>query len=216
MSPRDDITIIAGGWSVRNVPLDRLAGYVIAVNDAAVHAPRWDCALSMDRLWTENRIDRVRAAGAALPNSAIWIRTSAAQNLKKHQLQSLTIFDCDHETDVFSGPAWRSGNVPRLNGRNSGACAMNLAWHLAPARLFLLGFDMNRAPDGNAYWYPPYPWSSRYGGSSVAKYAAWANGMARVRARFDEIGVEVYNVSPSSAVEAFRKITPADYLRMTR
>lgn len=216
MSARGDLTIVAGGWSVRNVPLDRLAGEVIAVNDAAIHLPFWHWALSMDRLWTEHRIDRVRAKPGAGIDRPIWIRASAAQNLKKHQLLGLTIFDCDHESDVFSVDGWNSGDRPRLNGRNSGACALNLAWHLDPKRVFLLGFDMNRAPDGHAYWYPPYPWSSRYGGSSAAKYDTWSAGLELARQYFDAVSIEVYNVSPTSAVEAFRKITPAEYLRLTR
>lgn len=223
MRPRGDITIVAGGWSVRNLELDRLAGVVIAVNDAAIHLPTWQHAVSMDRLWFESRAQAVWLKSMEdSPFGEIWIRTNAAQNFPAAKLEqpNLTLFKCNHETDEFSpelyGPGGAGAGPAYLNGRSSGACALNLAWHLKPLRLFLLGFDMNRGPDGSAYWYKPYPWSTPQGGSSQKKYQTWAAGLELARAAFDEIGTLVYNVSPTSAVQAFQKITPAEYRKLTR
>ncbi len=36
---------------------------------------------------------------------------------------------------------------------NTGACAVNLALLMGAQRVFLLGFDMNKAPDGKTHWH---------------------------------------------------------------
>lgn len=95
-------------------------------------------------------------------------------------------------------------------------CALNLAWQLRPQRLFLLGFDMNRDPDGRAYWYPPYPWSTPEGSTSDGKYKSWAKQFADIALAFIGAGVKVFNVSPSSAIDVFPKITPSQFMRECR
>lgn len=209
----NDVTIIGGGWSVRSVVLDMLCGTVIAVNDSAILAPRWDIAVSMDRLWTEGRIEQLRRRCTETePPRKAWIRKSALQNIEAQPQDAGFIqpFDCDHESTIFSV-------IPeRLNGSNSGACALNLAWKLRPRRVFLLGFDMNRDPDGRAYWYPPYPWSTGKGSTTDGKYRNWARQFEDAAAAFAAIECQVFNVSPKSAIDTFPKITPVQYARMSR
>lgn len=203
-----DVTIIGGGWSVLSVVLDRLCGRVIAVNDSAIHAPAWDIAVSMDRLWTENRLDEliIRSAEAD-PRREIWLRRSAVQNVNVSGWPWVHVFECDNQSSSFS-------TAPnRLNGTNSGACAMNLAWKLRPDRLFLLGFDMCRSPDGRAYWYPPYPWANPAGGTGDKTYTNWAAQFRGMAAAFHRIRCQVINVSPQSAIDVFPKMTPAAYLK---
>lgn len=208
-----DITIIGGGWSVLNVALDRLSGVVIAVNDSAILAPRWDHAVSMDRVWAERRIDQLVIRSTETdPPRTIWLRRSALQNLTNYVTAWPWVrsFECNHETSVFSAIEGT------LNGTNSGACAMNLAWHLRPSRLFLLGFDMCRDESGRAYWYPPYPWSSPNGSTTNGKYTKWAQQFRGAASAFTRIGCQVFNVSPKSSIDAFPKITPAQYLKESR
>jgi len=96
-----DVTIVAGGWSVRNVAIDRLCGQVIAVNEAAFHLPKPPAiVVSMDRLWTEHRWEwlTIRAGEA-------WLRRSAVQNLDVARARAegwLHVFDCDNTQDVFA------------------------------------------------------------------------------------------------------------------
>lgn len=214
MSDRD-ITIVGGGWSVLNLALDRLCGRVIAVNDSAILVPRWDYAVSMDRLWAEHRIDQlVIRSTETIPPREIWLRRSALQNLTNYVSSWPWVhsFECDHASNIFSALAGR------LNGTNSGFCALNLAWQLRPARVFLLGFDMNRDPHtGRAYWYPPYPWVEAQSGSTTnGKYAKWAQQFRGAATSFHRIGCKVFNVSPASAIDVFPKMTPAEYLRESR
>jgi len=203
--PCGDITVVAGGWSVRNIELDHLCGLVVAVNDSALHLPRVDIVVSMDRLWSEARWTwLLERAGPT------WLRRSAVQNLSE-RWPGLTIFECDHTSTRFV----TSDDTPQLNGTNSGLCALNLAWSLRPARLFLLGFDMQPDPAGVAHWFAPYSWAPN-GGTSSGKYKQWASEISATRKAFTAAGIEVFNVSPSSAVEGFKKITPSQYRAVTR
>lgn len=197
-----DVTIIASGWSVRNVAIDRTCGVVIGVNDAAIRAPRIDRIVSMDRLWTEYRWEGLREL--KLPT---WLRRSAVQNVPRAEhWPALSVFDCDNESSDFST------DRTRLNGTNSGFCALNLAYQMRPARVFLLGFDMNRDKFGRAYWHDTYPWAAN-GGTKQGKYETWAGQFKAAARAFADASIDVFNVSPASAIPVFPKITPAQYMR---
>jgi hypothetical protein len=208
-----DVTVIGGGWSVRDLRpyLDRVPGTIIAVNDSAIYAPRWDYAVSMDRLWAEHRIaDLAARVHAAEDLVQVHIRRNALQNLDAWKVNAwLHAFECDHRTVTFA--PLESWHV--LNGNNSGVCALNLAWKLRPRRLFMLGFDMNRNARGEAYWYPPYPWSSAAGSTSDAKYDRWAGDFETIAEQFDKIGTRVFNVSPASAIDNFQIWTQEQFAR---
>lgn len=199
------ITVVGGGWSVRDVALEHICGQIIGVNDAAYCLPSVDIVVSMDRLWTEHRWRWLCKRAAQT-----WLRRSAIQNLDTHQEVAagwLHIFECDHESTEFSSVDGR------LNGTNSGMCSLNLAWQMRPACIYLLGFDMCRDAKGRASWHPPYSWTQASGATSNGKYAVWAKQFEDAALRFDSIGCEVWNVSPASAITAFRKMTPAEYRR---
>lgn len=202
-----DVTVIAGGWSVEAIDLEKLRGYVIAVNDAAIYAPRWDASISMDRLWTESRFEPLMARVQKDRGRTVWLRRSAVQNLSVQFLPHIHVFECDHQSNEFSE------DFDTLNGMNSGACALNLAYLLKPQRVFLLGFDMNRSRKGRAYWYEPYAWTAPSGATKDGKYRAWASEFDKAAQSFRAIGCDVFNVSPTSAIKSFKKIDAAEYRR---
>lgn len=158
------VTIIAGGWTAKFVDLRRAPGFVIAVNDAALYAPRWDAALSMDRLWFENRHEQVLKAGKPL-----YMRESAIKSRGEHAV--VERFACDHKSTKMAELA--PEGTRHLNGTHSGFCALNLAYQMRPEELFLVGFDMSLGPKGERHWFPDYPWSNG-GGSGAGKLAEWA------------------------------------------
>lgn len=208
----DIVTVIGGGWSVRNVDLERLPGLVIAVNDSAVLAPRWHLAVSMDRLWAEHRLEVVGARIAEKKDPrALWLRESAVQNLESQVFGKrwIRVFRCDHESTTFTV------DPQQLNGTSSGMCALNLAWQLNPRRLYLLGFDMCRDSKGVAYWYPPYHWAKPVGSTNDGKYERWSEQFANAARAFAMIGCQVANVSPCSKISVFRKITATQFLKET-
>lgn len=196
----DVISIIAGGWSVRGVDLDRVPGTIIGVNDSVIHAPRCDIAVSMDRLWVEYRFPQLRERG-----KLAWLRRSAVQNVER-KFPWLHVFECDHESPEFV-------DAPdMLNGTNSGLCAFNLAYQMRPKQILLFGFDMKRGANGEAYWYPPYPWTSKAGGTSSRKYQTWAGEFFAAAARCKAAGIAVLNASPASAIDVFPKT--AEFMRV--
>lgn len=204
MEPRvETISVIASGPSAAAVDLARAGGYLIGVNDAALHCLRpVDAVVSMDRLWTEHRWDwLVHRCGPT------WLRRSAVQNVKD-RWDELNVFDCDHLASVFSC-------VPgHLNGTNSGACALNLAYRLKPRRVFLIGFDMKRdVPRARAYWHAPHEWADPRGSTTNGKYSEWSRQFGWAAQAFRSAGIDVFNVSPSSAIADFPKITPKQYLQ---
>lgn len=190
------ITILAGGWSASLVNLEKLPGTVIAVNDAAVHAPHCDIVVSMDRLWAEHRIDWVRGQ-----QKQTWLRASTLKNVWVDDSPWVIPFANDHTSTMLS-------EKPRtLNGTHSGFCALNLAYHLRPQSLYLVGFDMARGPKDEAHWFPQYPWVSKHatGRSLLAEWAKQFDTAARQLARAH---ISVYLVGSLSPVQSFARIAP--------
>jgi hypothetical protein len=195
--PRADIvSIIGGGYSARTVDLDALPGLVIGVNDAALRAPRVDVAFSMDRLWTEGRWSQLEVK-------------KIQAHIRRSALKSVTTWpDWLHvwEGDIRS--AELSADERILNGANSGFCAVNLAYTMRPRSIFLIGFDMSKGPNGEPYWYPPYPWAKPTGGTSPGRYAEWRVQFAAAKRYLDEAGIQVFNVGAPPTFDVFRRIAP--------
>jgi len=181
---RDEvISIVGGGPSVRDVDLLKIPGTIIAINDSAVHLPRFDIVVSMDRLWTEYRYDWMRKQ-----QKPSWIRRSALQNIRD-KWPWLNSFECDHAS------AELSDQPGVLNGTNSGLCGLNLAYQMRPAQILLYGFDLKRGPNSEPYWHLPYPWSPK-GATKDGKYAEWRPHLARAIKQCEAAGIEVLFAVP--------------------
>jgi hypothetical protein len=191
------ISIIAGGWSATRSNLAKLPGIIIAVNDAAIFAPRIDLVVSMDRMWAENRFAQVSQFGKPL-----WLRRSTLRNVKWEEAQCVTPFECDHESTTLSD---RPGI---LNGTHSGFCALNLAYSMRPQRLYLIGFDMQLGPKGERHWFPDYPWKNG-GGSKQGKLSSWAGQFRTAARQLAQAGIETRLVNPGVPRLPFVTITPA-------
>lgn len=193
------ISIVAGGWSVSQVNRELIPGTIIAINDSAMHLPRFDIVVSMDRLWTEYRYPRLRELCKPAR-----IRRSALQNIRD-KWPWLGSFECDHTSTQFSD------QVGVLNGTNSGLCGFNLAYQMRPKQILLFGFDMKRGPGGEAYWYPPYPWSPN-GATKDGKYIAWARQFAAAKRACDRAGIEV-SIVGDSAIDVFPKLPSSRFAK---
>jgi len=196
----ETISVLAGGWSVRGLDLTRLPGFIIAVNDAAIRAPRVDYIVSMDRLWTEYRWDRL----CALPRPT-YLRSACVKNIPDWNRWWVRPYVCDHET---SEPDTREGF---LNGTNSGAVALNLAYQMRPKRINLFGFDMGRCPvTKRKYWYDDLPWTGGKGGSH--DYITWARQFEPIARAAKAVGIKIVNASPASMIPSFKKADPRSLL----
>lgn len=203
------ISIVAGGWSVRDVDLARLPGIVIGINESALLIERTDIIVTMDRLWTEHRWNE---GPPSKPNYSLkklskpaWIRRSAMQNLPG-KWPWLNVFDCDHTTGRFSESRYK------LNGPNSGHCALNLAFQMRPLFVFLFGFDMQRGPNGQPYWYPAYDWNPE-GSTSRRRYQEWTSHLKEAANQFKLADIKVFNCSKRSLIDVFEKIDPQEVLK---
>lgn len=195
------ISIVAGGWSFAGFDHKAVPGEVIAVNDTLIHfKSELSYVVSMDRLWAENR-------WASLKSRCIetFLRRSSLKHMDVGDTyhEWLHTFECDITPGALFGDF-----ITQLNGRNSGACALNLAHILRPKELYLFGFDMCRSPENKAYWYPGYEWSDKgdKGATGQGKYDEWATDFKLYAEQFAAVGTKVWNVSPVSKIDAFPKI----------
>jgi hypothetical protein len=199
--------VVAGGPSFGQwLDHNRLPGTVVAINDAALRLMcRVHYAVSMDRLWTENRWEALREMRLRQEHpKQFWVRDAAVKNLPEaRDLDWVQVFENDNTTcapSVFPGV---------LNGTNSGACGLNLAIRLFPRRLWLFGFDMGR--EGKPYWYDPYPWAP-LGKTANGKYKAWAGQLDILAVLCKESGIDVVQVGEKSTLPGFRHMSVQETL----
>lgn len=197
----DVISVVGGGWSMGQVNHDRVPGLVIAINDAAIRLKcDVDAILTMDRLWTEYRWPYLLRA-----KKPFFCRQTCLQNVPGWRDQPwVHVFDNDNKTAIMSNDA------KVLNGSNSGTCGINLAFIHRPKELYLFGFDMQKGPKGEPYWWPPYPWAPQ-GATKSGKYQDWAREFDIIAGQFKLIGTQVYNVSNRSLIKSFIKLDPVKF-----
>jgi hypothetical protein len=199
------ISVIASGWSLAGIDFDRIPGLRIGVNDSAWRAEA-QLGVTMDRLFFEGRHNQLAHAFPSSSPRAMYYR----RGIDKGGLApaSWIGFDCDN-TSVEMSREW----VPacRLNGLNSGICAINLAFRQDPERVILWGFDMCRSPDGRAYYHEPYPWAPTPA-TKPGKYAEWVPAFHSIAYQFRMAGIDLLNASPASAILGIRKVNPRDLL----
>lgn len=189
MDKHEMINIIAGGNSVKDMNVKEICkrAFTIGVNDSAVLAPV-DIGVSMDRKWSEYREPEIKGKPFLLRKAP-------------SKWPEMFCFSCDHESDIFS-------EIPgKLNGRNSGYCALNYAYQLRPKKIYLFGFDFT----GKPYWYPAYPWC-KYPTERSRLLLEWPAAFAQAEKQLTAAGIEVIIVGESD-VKQFEKITYEEYLK---
>lgn len=214
-----DIIVVAGGWSVGQYPHETLCDRIhraasIGVNDSALLLPT-RYALSMDRLWTEGRWPQV---SMKFHPHAVWIRKGVVKNM--------TLPDGVHQFEHDGDATRMTDQSGKLNGSNSGTCAVNLAYQwcknsvglqggarASNRRVFLLGFDMQDGPNGEKHWYPNYPWRPN-GATKPGTFRQWASEYREIGAMFSEIGVPVINVNHRSAITELPQMTFQQFMEV--
>jgi len=93
--------------------------------------------------------------------------------------------------------------------RNTGGAAINLAYHLGAKRIFLLGFDMNLGKGHYQHWHSAYNSAAKKGPKDhrhlpFRRHLQCFSAIARDAG---ELGIEILNVSMTSAIKEFKKIT---------
>lgn len=144
--PDADVFVLGGGPSLRNFDCSRLVGHkVIVTNEAFVLAPWAEALVFVDAHWWARRMDAVK-------------------QIFTGQIIGRGPYLDSYRRSGCTAVAYRSGEVfsvdPRLlGGHNSGLAAINAAWLMGAARIFLLGFDMQGSNGRNNFHnlYPESP-----------------------------------------------------------
>lgn len=93
------------------------------------------------------------------------------------------------------------------NGRNGAYQSINLAVHFGAARILLLGVDMQRGPKGEEHWHGEHPNRSR------SPYDLFIKYFHTLVNPLNDLGVEVVNCSPGSALKVFPQVPLREALR---
>lgn len=94
------------------------------------------------------------------------------------------------------------GSYIHTNG-NSGAQAINLAYLFGCRRILLLGFDMKLGPKGEKHWHPDHPSPLMQGQT----FGDWLHKFNFLAVDLKQVGCEVINCSPGSALTCFQMST---------
>lgn len=97
---------------------------------------------------------------------------------------------------------WETGLIGA--GGNSGFQALNLALQWGARRIILVGFDM--VDEAKVHWYGRNRWPMA-NNPNHTNFKRWKNAFERSLPTLKNIGADVVNASPQSAVQAFRKVS---------
>lgn len=204
--PCAKVIVLAGGHSVQSYNLKGLEkrGYLIGVNESFLKFPACHAGITMDRLWMEARVDQIIDSGRPF-----FTRHATLKNIrpKVEAATNIQAFKCE-ETHRMSE------NPEQINGTSSGMCGLNFALQLKPEVIYLLGFDMGR-PRGRPYWYHPYEWVSKNGGTKDGRFRVWCDQFQELSSRLKP-EQKVINVNHMSALKCFPTISYAEFLNETR
>jgi hypothetical protein len=191
------VSVVAGGWSVNEVNLSAIPGFIIGVNDSAYRLPRVDAVVSMDRKWAENRKDFILSCGRP-----VYLRDSATRLSELRDAPNVTLYKNNNHSVSF-------GPTPiYMNGTSSATVALNLAYIMWPEKLYLFGFDLCRGPNNEAHWHPDYPWNVT--GTKAGKLAEWSKEFASIYEEMKRKKVQVLNVSSRSRITVWKRYAPRD------
>ena len=97
---------------------------------------------------------------------------------------------------------------------NSGAAAISIAEHAGAKRILLLGFDMKLGDTANQHWHDVYKRGPCTDARRIQKlpFARHLRGFPAIKQDAQKMGVEILNVSPTSAIECFKKVSLKEFL----
>lgn len=159
-------------------------GRVIVINTTFQLAPWADVLYACDARWWDMYIGEVREK--FLGQS--WTQDQAA----KDKYEDLHLVKSERE----EGLSKRPGVIRQ--GMSSGFQSMNLAYQAGARKILLLGFDCQDV-DKKQHWHGDHPSPIK----STQPYNGWLRHFAKLAVDLKEVGVEVVNLTPNSALKSF-------------
>lgn len=94
---------------------------------------------------------------------------------------------------------------------NSGACAINLAYHLGVQTVYLLGFDMTMTEKGRTHCHSDYN-RLKGGVHKPMTFGKHKPSFPIIAKDARKLKLQIYNVSQMSAIEEFKKVKLSEVL----
>jgi len=91
--------------------------------------------------------------------------------------------------------------------KNSGGAAISLAYQLGAVKIYLLGFDMDLGQYGNQHFHRHYMEPGKVKDPSKTPFARFLPAFPKIAADAKKLGVEIINVSQTSKIGVFPKMT---------
>lgn len=157
--------------------------FTIAVNNSYAKLRHPDVVYACDYLWW--KLNHMKAK-QNIPRRQMWTQDRAAA--EQFQLSHIQ----------WEGKDGLGKRGLRVNG-NSGAGAINLAYHFGARRILLVGMDMKPGPNGEKHWHPDHPKPLVQG----QQFEEWRKKMGVLAADLKTEGVTVVNCTPGSALTCF-------------
>jgi hypothetical protein len=164
---------------------------VIVVNDAYRLAPWADVLYSSDRFWWAfyKGVDSFLGLKVTMEYSP----GRKATELLRYAPQMVFMRQTGDQ-GIETAP-----DGLRTCGRNSGGAAVNLAVHLGPRRIVLLGYDMGvTGAKRHFFGDHPSPLSNRH------NFPTWRRAFDTMAQPLEDLGIDVINCSRQTSLNAFR------------
>lgn len=206
----NNIIIVASGSSVKNINLNvmrKFSGkdtFIIAVNGSGSFVPFADAWFTLDPWGLDGPQLPKNFKGtlyAAVPQDfgTKFARIEQYKKIPQANITYLHRLISHNYTNVTSETAYMLGlseDTGCISTGNSGYGALNLAYHMKPNNIFLLGFDGD-----TGYWYPSDKTNRKLNYLPLM--------MDSAKEQLERNNINVYNVSPHSSINTFEKI-PVD------
>lgn len=160
---------------------------IIAISDAIRIAPTAAVIYSPDAQWWT------------------WHQDVAAIPAHKFSLQhtgfpSVIRLAPGHKTKIETDPRYLS------TGGHGGWSAINLAVHMAPARIVLLGYDFQPSDSGSQHFFGEHP------NRSHVRYEQWLNYYRDLPAQLQALGITIVNATRRTAIDGIPRVSLIDAL----
>lgn len=184
------VVCIGGGPSLTRAQVEACAGLVkIGINDA-YRVAELDVLYACDPEWWD-----VHQGVSSFSGPKVTLSEKAA---RKHGL-------------LWMRNTGQHGYDPDptalRTGQNGGYQALHLAVHMGARRVLLLGYDMKRSSP--THWFGDHP----EGLNNHSPYRDFLRAFPTIVEPLRELGVEVINCTPGSALEAFPRMDLVDATR---
>ena len=191
-----DAFVICGGTSVTDEQLEMARhGNTICVNSAFKFAPWSDYLFFADMRWWTLELKNVVQV---FEGSVITTSGKAMGFAKLHKLK---------RTSPGPGQGMGDGRQTVCLRRTSAHSAIEIAFKMGAARIFLLGIDNRGGEGGRDHRHEEYPW--------VRRSDQWTPKVEDLKHLAEELKkhpVEVYNCSPISTLKYWPKVNLEDYI----